>query len=135
MSNNLITASVYSQHVSIPHRECEYRWMIRAHITVPKHSDMSLMGILEKRISVCFTGYCMEPTNGLGVFTVTKDHKVEQEWQHIYYNFYLTVAPMFEPLIGFRLVGDQCLPTPPHINILEALQLKNAIEDKGALRL
>jgi hypothetical protein len=45
--------------------------MIRAHITVPKHSDMSLMGILEKRISGCFTNYCMEPTNGLGVFVVT----------------------------------------------------------------
>ena len=24
LSNDLITASVYSQHVSIPHRECEY---------------------------------------------------------------------------------------------------------------
>ena len=76
--------------------------MIRAHVTVPKCSDMSLMGILEKRISGCFTNYCMEPTNGLGVFVVTKDHKVEQEWQHIYYDFYLTVAPMFEPLTGFR---------------------------------
>ena len=36
MSNDLITASVYSQHVSIPHRECKYGQMIRAHITVPK---------------------------------------------------------------------------------------------------
>ena len=26
-------------------------------------------------------------------------------------------------------------PTPPHVNILEALQLENAIEDEGALRL
>ena len=25
VSNDLITASVYSQHVTIPHRECEYR--------------------------------------------------------------------------------------------------------------
>ena len=25
LSNDLITVSVYSQHVSIPHRECEYR--------------------------------------------------------------------------------------------------------------
>ena len=51
LSNDLITASVYSQHVSIPHRECEYGQMIRAHVTVPKHSDTSLMGIIEKRIS------------------------------------------------------------------------------------
>ena len=58
--------------------------MIRAHIMVPKHSDTSLMGIIEKRISGWFTGYCMEPTNGLGVFAVTKDHKAEQERQHIY---------------------------------------------------
>ena len=36
--------------------------------------------------------------------TVTKDHKVEQERQHIYYDFYLTTAPMFEPLtvLGFQ---------------------------------
>ena len=51
LSNDLITASVYSQHVSIPHRECEYRQMIRAHVMVPKCSDTSLMGIVEKRIS------------------------------------------------------------------------------------
>ena len=42
---------------------------------------------------------------------------------------------MFEPLMGFRCVGDQCLPAPLHVNILEALQLKNAMEDEGALRL
>ena len=42
---------------------------------------------------------------------------------------------MFKPLLGFRRVGDQCLPTPPHVNILEALQLENLIEDEGALRL
>jgi hypothetical protein len=51
LSNDLITVLVYSQHVSIPHRECEYGCMIRAHITVPKCSDTSLMGIIEKRIS------------------------------------------------------------------------------------
>ena len=53
--------------------------MVRAHITIPKQSDTSLMGILEKRISGCFVNYCMEPTNRLGIFAVTKDHKVEQE--------------------------------------------------------
>ena len=109
--------------------------MIRAHITVPKHSDTSLMGIIEKRISGCFTAYCMEPTNGLGVFVATKDHKVEQERQHIYYDFYLTLAPMFKPLIRFRWIGDECLPTLPHVRILEALQMENAMEDEGALRL
>ena len=49
----------------------------------------------------------MEPTNGLGVFVVTKDHKVEQERQHVYYNFYLMHDPMFEPLPGFTWAGDQ----------------------------
>ena len=73
--------------------------------------------------------------NGLGIFVVTKDYKEEQEQQHIYYDFYLTAAPMFEPLMGYRCVGDQCLPTPPHINVLEALQLENSIENEGALRL
>ena len=108
--------------------------MIRAHLTVPKCSDTSLMGMIEKRVSAHFLDYCMQPTNGLGIFTVTKDHKIEQERQHIYYDFYLTVDPMFEPLIGFRCVGDQCLSTPPHVGVLEALQLKREIEDKGALR-
>ena len=51
LSNDLITALVYSQHVSIPHWECEYGRMIRAHVTVPKCLDTSLMGIIEKRIS------------------------------------------------------------------------------------
>ena len=109
--------------------------MIRAHVTIPKCSDTSLMGIIEKRISGHFTNYCMEPTNGLGVFAVTKDHKVEQEQQHIYYDFYLTLAPMFELLMGFRWIGDEHLPTLPHVNILEALQLENTMEDEGALRL
>ena len=78
-SNDLITVLVYSQHVSIPHRECEYGCMVRAHVTVPKCSDTSLMEIIEKRISGWFTGYCVEPTNGLGILAVTKDLKMEQE--------------------------------------------------------
>ena len=82
------------------------------------------MGILEKRISSQFTDYCTEPEEVLGIYTVTKDLKVEQECQHIYYNFYLTAAPMFEPLLGFSHVGDQRLPTP-HVNILQALCLEN----------
>ena len=81
--------------------------MIRAHVTVPKCSDTSLMGILERRISRCFTNYCTEPENGLGVYTVTKDLKSEQEHQHIYYDFYLMAEPMFELLMGYMHVGDQ----------------------------
>jgi hypothetical protein len=69
------------------------------------------------------------------MYAVTKDHKVEQECQHIYYNFYLTAAPMFEPLMGFTWAGDQRLPTLPHINVLQALHLENSIEDIGALGL
>ena len=49
----------------------------------------------------------MEPTNGLGIFVVTKDHKVEQERQHVYYDFYLTLVPMFEPPMGYRHIGDE----------------------------
>ena len=75
--------------------------MVRAHITVPRHLDTSLMGIMEKRISGWFTDYCVEPIDRLGIYAVTKNHRIEQEHQHIYYNFYLTPAPMFEPLIGF----------------------------------
>ena len=71
----------------------------------------------------------MEPMNGLGVFVVTKDHKVEQERQHIYYDFYLTSAPMFEPSMGYRCIGDKRLPTMPHVGILEALQMENAMKD------
>ena len=102
---------------------------------VPKHLDTSLMGIIEKRISGQFTKYCMEPMNGLGIFAVTKDHKVEQERQHIYYDFYLTMAPMFEPPAGYRHIGDEQLPTPPHVGLLEAFCMENTMEDKGALRL
>ena len=109
--------------------------MVRAHITVPRHSDTSMMGIIEKRISGWFTGYCIEPTNGLGIFAVTKDHKVEQERQHIYYDFYLTTAPMFEPPTGYKCIGDKWLPTPPHIGLLEEFCMENALEDEGTLRL
>jgi hypothetical protein len=93
------------------------------------------MGIMEKRISACFTDYCVEPIGRLGVYVVTKDHKVEQEHQHIYYNFYLTAVPMFKPLMGFTQVGDQRLLTPPHVNVLQALCLKNSMEDVGTLGL
>ena len=81
--------------------------MVRAHIMVPRHSDTSMMGIIENRISGHFTGYCMEPTNGLGIFTVTKDHRAEQERQHVYYDFYLTTAPVFEPPTGYRHIRDE----------------------------
>ena len=77
----------------------------------------------------------MEPEEGLGMYTVTKDLKVEQECQHIYYDFYLTAAPMFEPLLGFSHVGDQGLPTPLHVNVLQALCLKNSVDDVRALGL
>ena len=42
---------------------------------------------------------------------------------------------MFELLMGYMHVGDQHLPTPLHINALQALQLENSIEDVGTLRL
>jgi hypothetical protein len=135
VSNDLITVSVYSQHIAIPHRGCVYDQMVRAHITVPRCSDTSLMGIMEKRISACFTDYCVEPEDRLGVYMVTKDYRMEQECQHIYYNSYLSVAPIFEPLMGFTWVGDQRLPMLPHINVLQALHLENSIEDVGALGL
>ena len=77
----------------------------------------------------------MEPTNGLGILAVTKDLKMEQERQHIFYDFYLTTAPMFEPPTGYRHIGDEQLPTPPHVELLEAFHMENAMEDKGALRL
>ena len=93
------------------------------------------MGIIEKRISGRFTGYCVEPTNGLGIFVVTKDHKVEQERQHIYYDFYLTMAPMSEPPTGYKCIRDEWLPTPPHVGLLEEFHMENTIGDGGALRL
>jgi hypothetical protein len=102
---------------------------------VPRCSDTSLMGIMEKRISAWFTDYCVEPINGLGVYAVTKDHKTEQECQNIYYDFYLMPAPMFEPLMGFTQVGDQRLLTLPHVNVLQALCPENLIEDVGTLGL
>ena len=63
------------------------------------------------------------------------DNKVEQERQHIYYDFYLMSAPMFEPPMGYRCIGDEWLPMPPHVGILEAFHMENAMEDEGALRL
>ena len=119
----------------MPHRECDYGHMIRAHIMVPKCSDMSLMEIIEKRISGWFTGYCVEPTNSLGILAVTKDHKAEQERQHIYYDFYLTTAPMFKPPTSYKCIGDEQLPMPTHVGLLEELHMENALEDKGTLRL
>jgi hypothetical protein len=135
VSNDLITVSVYSQHVTIPHRGCVYGQMVRAHATILRCLDSTLMGILEKRISACFTNYCTEPENGLGVYAVMKDLKIEQEHQHIFYDFYLTVAPMFELLMGYIHVGDQQLLTPPHINVLQALHLENSVENAGTLGL
>jgi hypothetical protein len=135
VSNDLITVLVYSQHVAFNHRGSIYGQMVRAHITMPRCSDTSLMGILKERISRCFTNYCTEPENGLGVYAVTKDLKIEQEHQHIFYDFYLTAAPMFEPLMGYMHVGDQQLLTLPHINVLQALHLKNSIENAGTLGL
>ena len=93
------------------------------------------MEIIEKRISGWFTGYCVEPTNGLGILAVTKDHKAEQERQHIYYDFYLTTVPMFEPPTGYKCIGDERLPTPPHVGLLEEFCMENALEDEGTLRL
>jgi hypothetical protein len=81
--------------------------MVRAHIMIPRCSDTSLMGILEKRISGHFMNYCMEPENGLGVYAVMEDLKIEQECQHIFYDFYLMAAPMFELLMGYMHVGGQ----------------------------
>ena len=71
----------------------------------------------------------------MGIYTVTKDLKIEQEQQHVYYNFYLTVAPMFQLLIDFTQVGDQRLPIPPHVNILQTMCLENSIDNIGALGL
>ena len=93
------------------------------------------MEIIEKRISGRFTGYCVEPTNGLGILAVMKDLKMEQERQHIFYNFYLMTAPMFEPPTGHRHIGDEWLPMPPHIGLLEEFHMENALEDEGTLRL
>ena len=90
---------------------------------------------MERRISAWFSDYCAEPIDRLGIYAVTKDHKVEQECQHIYYDFYLMPAPMFEPLMGFTHVGDQQLPMLPHVNVLQELHLENSIEDVGMLGL
>ena len=42
---------------------------------------------------------------------------------------------MFKPLIGFTWVGDQRLPTPPHVNILQAMHLENSVDNIGELGL
>ena len=42
---------------------------------------------------------------------------------------------MFEPPMGYRHIGDKQLPTPPHVRILEAFHMENAMENGGALRL
>ena len=42
---------------------------------------------------------------------------------------------MFKTLMGYMHVGDQHLPTPLYINVLQALHLKNSIENEEALRL
>ena len=42
---------------------------------------------------------------------------------------------MFKPPTGYRQIGDKQLHTPPHIGLLEAFHMENAMEDKGALRL
>ena len=42
---------------------------------------------------------------------------------------------MFQPLMGFSQVGDQRLPTPPHVDVLQAMHLKNSVDNVGALGL
>jgi hypothetical protein len=93
------------------------------------------MEILENRPSLCFTEYCEQPEDGYGMYMVTKDMKIEQECQHIYYNFYLTPELIFPPLLGFQWVRDHRLLTPPHANILQALSLENSMDNIGALGL
>ena len=45
------------------------------------------------------------------------------------------MALMFEPPTGYRCIGDEQLPTLPHVGLLEAFCMENAMEDEGALRL
>ena len=42
---------------------------------------------------------------------------------------------MFEPLTGYKHIGDEWLPTPPHVALLEEFHMENTLEDKGTLRL
>ena len=93
------------------------------------------MGIIEERISLKFSDYHKEPEDGYGIFMVTKDVRIAQECQHVYYDFYLTPKPVFPPLPGFTKVGDYRLPMPLHINVLQALSLENAIDNVGTLDL
>jgi hypothetical protein len=60
------------------------------------------MGILENKLSLCFTEYCKQPEDGYGIYVVTKDVKIEQECQHIHYDFYLAPEAIFLPLPGFQ---------------------------------
>ena len=100
--NSLLMVSVYSQHIAIPHNGCIYGWMVQVHITVPRQVTGNLMGILEERLSLCFTDYCAPPEDGYGIYVVTKNIKREQECQLIYYDFYLTPGPAFQPLLDFQ---------------------------------
>ena len=61
--NCLIMVSVYSQHIAVVHNRCVYGWMVRVHIAIPRWATGNLMGILENRLSLCFTEYC--ECNGL----------------------------------------------------------------------
>ena len=45
------------------------------------------------------------------------------------------MAPMFEPPTGYKHIGDEQLPTPPHVGLLEEFHMENAMEDEGTLRL
>ena len=45
------------------------------------------------------------------------------------------MAPMFEPPTGYRCIGDEQLPTPPHVGLLEEFCMENALDDEGTLRL
>jgi hypothetical protein len=42
---------------------------------------------------------------------------------------------MFQPLMGFSHVGDQRLPTLPHVNVLQAMHLENSVDNIGVLGL
>jgi hypothetical protein len=102
---------------------------------VPRQLTSSHMGILEQRISSCFTDYCSPLEEGLGIYAVTKDLKVEQEHQHTYYDFYLAAGPVLQSLLDFEQVGDQRLLTPLHVSILQTLRLENSMDNVGALGL
>ena len=99
MINCRITASIYSQSVSVMHNGCIDGQLVRAYLTIPVQPIGNLMGIIEQRISSHFENYCEQPEEGPGVFMATKDIKIEQECQHVCYDFYLTLALVFMPLL------------------------------------